>query len=210
MIGIFGGTFDPVHNGHLQVALGLSQTIPFDELRLIPCRQPPHRAAPQANAVDRVAMLQLAIADAPGLVIDERELRREGPSYMVDTLTSLRQELGDEPLVLILGWDAFVGLPTWHRWSQIIELAHLLVVQRPGNSARPCDEVDALLQRAQVETVSALNQASAGSVLLHPLDVFDVSSTAVRALMTAQKDVSGLLPAAVLAYIKEHNLYQCK
>ncbi len=208
MIGIFGGTFDPVHNGHLQVALGLSQTIPFDELRLMPCRQPPHRASPQANAADRVAMLQLAIADAPGLVIDERELRREGPSYMVDTLTSLRQELGDESLVLLLGWDAFVGLPTWHRWSQMIELAHLLVVQRPGNMARPCDKIEALLQRAQVETASALHQSPAGSVLLHPQAVLNVSSTAVRALMAAQKDVSELLPAAVLAYIKEHNLYQ--
>lgn len=210
MIGIFGGTFDPVHNGHLQVALGLSQAMPFDELRLLPCGQPPHRPAPQASSADRVAMLQLAIADTPGLVIDERELHRDGPSYMVDTLASLREASGDEPLVLILGWDAFVGLPTWHRWSQIIELAHLLVVQRPGNSDRPCDEVEALLQRAQVETVSAFSQASAGSVLLHPLEVLDVSSTAVRGLMAAQKDVSELLPAAVLGYIKEHNLYQCK
>jgi len=207
MIGIFGGTFDPVHNGHMQVALGLGRALPFDELRLLPCGLPPHRAVPQASAADRVAMLQLAIVDTQRLVIDERELQQDGPSYMIDTLASLREELGDEPLVLILGWDAFIGLPTWERWREIAALAHLLVVQRPGCEGKPDSEIEALMQRHQVKEMGALMESPAGCILLHPLDVLDVSSTEIRALIAAQKDAGELLPAAVWAYIKEHDLY---
>ncbi len=208
MIGVFGGTFDPVHNGHLRVVQALVRTLPFDELRMLPCGEPAHRAPPQASAEDRVAMLRLAIAGMSSIVIDEREVQRNGPSYMVDTLTSMREELGDTPLVLIIGWDAFVGLPTWHRWPQILELAHLLVVQRPGTTTPPCREVEALLQQCQVDEVSALKTAPAGCILLHPVDALEVSSTNVRESIIAKEDVGDLLPVAVLAYIKEHNLYQ--
>ena len=207
MIGIFGGTFDPVHNGHLRVAQALSEALPFDELRLLPCGEPAHRAPPQASAEDRIAMLQLAIKEMSSLVIDEREVRRQGPSYMVDTLASLHDELGDEPLVLIIGWDAFVGLPTWHRWQQIIELAHLLVVQRPRNTVAPCGEMALLLQQHQTDDVAELNKRIAGCILLQPVDVLDVSSTEVRARLAAKEDVSDALPLAVNAYIKEQQLY---
>jgi len=207
MIGIFGGTFDPVHNGHLRVAQALSEALPLDELRLLPCGEPAHRAPPQASADDRIAMLQLAINGMSSLVIDEREVRRQGPSYMVDTLASLHDELGAEPLVLIIGWDAFVGLPTWHRWQQIIELAHLLVVQRPGNTVAPCGEMALLLQQHQTDDVAELNKRVAGCILLQPVDVLDVSSTEVRARLAAKEDVSDALPLAVNAYIKEQQLY---
>ncbi|VAW85219.1 Nicotinate-nucleotide adenylyltransferase [hydrothermal vent metagenome] len=207
MIGIFGGTFDPVHNGHLRVAEVLSEALLFDQLRLLPCGEPAHRAAPQASADDRIAMLQLATEEHSSLVIDEREVRRKGPSYMVDTLALLREELGHEPLVLIIGWDAFIGLPTWQRWQQIIELAHLLVVQRPGSVTAPCDEMQQLLQQHQTDDVTELKQRSAGCILLQPVDVVDVSSTEVRARLAAKEDVSELLPVAVNAYIKEQHLY---
>ncbi len=209
MIGIFGGTFDPVHNGHLRVVQALVRTLPFDELRLLPCGQPAHRAPPLASAGDRVAMLRLAIAGMSSVVIDECEVQREGPSFMVDTLASMREAQGDVALVLIIGWDAFVALPTWERWQQILELAHLLVVQRPGNVTQPCSEVETLLQQHRVDDVTALQASSAGGILLHPVDALEVSSTEVRASIAIKEDAGNLLPAAVLAYIKEHNLYQC-
>lgn len=207
MIGIFGGTFDPVHNGHLRVAQALTEALPFDELRLLPCGQPAHRAEPRASAEDRIAMLRLAIQGMPSLMIDEREVRRAGPSYMVDTLTSLREEQPDASLVLIIGWDAFLGLATWDRWQQLIELAHLLVVRRPGSDEVPGDKVATMLLHHQVDDVASLKSHPAGAILLQPLDALDVSSTAVRAALTQRQDVSGKLPAAVQAYIKEHNLY---
>ncbi len=207
MIGIFGGTFDPVHNGHLRVAEALSAALPFDELRLLPCGEPAHRTPPQAGADDRIAMLQLAIEGHSSLLIDEREVRRKGPSYMVDTLALLREESGDQSLVLIIGWDAFVGLPTWHCWQQIIELAHLLVVQRPGSVTALCDELQQLLQQHQTDDAVALKQRSAGYVLLQPVDAVDLSSTEVRARLAAKEDVSERLPVAVSAYIKEQHLY---
>jgi len=207
MIGIFGGTFDPVHNGHLRVAQALSEALLFDELRLLPCGEPAHRAPPQASADDRIAMLQLALKGISSLAIDKREVQRQGPSYMVDTLASLREELKDQPLVLIIGWDAFVGLPTWHRWQQIIELAHLVVVQRPGSRVTPCGEMALLLQRHQTDDVAELSKRIAGCILLQPVDVLDVSSTEVRARLAAKEDVSDLLPTAVGAYIKEQQLY---
>ena len=207
MIGIFGGTFDPVHNGHLRVAQALSEALLFDELRLLPCGEPAHRAPPQASADDRIAMLQLALKGISSLAIDKREVQRQGPSYMVDTLASLREELKDQPLVLIIGWDAFVGLPTWHRWQQIIELAHLVVVQRPGSRVTPCGEMALLLQRHQTDDVAELSKRIAGCILLQPVDVLDVSSTEVRARLAAKEDVSDLLPMAVDTYIKEQQLY---
>ncbi len=207
MIGIFGGTFDPVHNGHLRVVEALSKILSFDQLRLLPCGEPVHRAAPQASVDDRIAMLQLAIEGNSLLVVDECEVRRKGPSYMVDTLALQRDEWGSEPLVLIIGWDAFVGLPTWHRWQQIIELAHLLVVQRPGNWTAPCDELAQLLQQHQTDDVAELKRRVAGCVLFQPVDAVDVSSTDVRGRLAAKEDVSELLPVAVSAYIKEQHLY---
>ncbi len=207
MIGIFGGTFDPVHNGHLRVAQALSAALPFDELRLLPCGKPVHRAPPHASAEDRIAMLQLAVAGSPSLLVDEREVSGNGPSYMVDTLASLREETGNASLVLIVGWDAFTGLPTWHRWRQLIELAHLLVVQRPGNMVLPCSDVKALLQQHRVDNVIELKQRAAGCILFQPLELLDLSSTQVRARLAAQEDVSGMLPTAVSTYIKEQHLY---
>ncbi len=207
MIGIYGGTFDPVHNGHLQVVKALTATVEFDELRLLPCGEPAHRAPPAASAKARVAMLQLATAAWPLVSIDEREVQRKGPSYMVDTLASLREEQGDTPLVLIIGWDAFVTVPNWHRWQQLMTLAHLLVVQRPGNRTLPCGEIESLLQQHQVASVAELKQHDVGCILLQPIDLLELSSTQVKAAIAAKQDVSEMLPAAVNVYIKKHNLY---
>ena len=131
-IGIFGGTFDPIHYGHLRTAFELLQALRLGELRFMPAGNPPHREQPMASAEQRVAMVRAATAGQPGFTVDDRETRREGPSYSVDTLAGLRAEHPTRPLCLIVGMDAFLGLPKWHQWQDILKLAHLVVAHRPG------------------------------------------------------------------------------
>lgn len=208
MIGILGGTFDPVHCGHLRLALELYQTLPFDEMRLMPCGLPPHRAPSWASGEQRFEMLRLAIDGEPGLVVDERELRREGPSYMCETLASLRDEFGEHPLCLILGWDAFVDLPTWARWREIPALAHLIVVHRPGVSPEVRAELSGLMRECRVEDVAVLQSQPAGCLLLQSVTQLEISATQIRALIVQQKSARYLLPDAVWRYIQQQNLYQ--
>ena len=130
-IGLFGGTFDPVHIGHLRSALETAELLGLDELRLLPAARPPHRETPQVSAQQRLAMVELAVAGVAPLTVDARELARDKPSYTIDTLESLRAELGSEAqLFLMVGWDAFCGLPTWHRWDELLQHCHMLVLQR--------------------------------------------------------------------------------
>jgi len=132
-IGILGGTFDPIHFGHLRMAQELAESLGLDEVRFIPAARPPHRAQPHGAAEARAEMVRLAISGNPRFVLDTREFERDGPSYMVDTLSCLRAEVGDDtPLCLLLGADAFLGLPTWHRWRELFQLAHVVVAHRPG------------------------------------------------------------------------------
>ncbi len=133
MIGVYGGTFNPVHYGHLRTALEVKELFGLQRLHLIPCRLPAHRGQPEADAEIRMQMLAAAVADTPGFFADRRELERDGPSYMVDTLAALRSELADDtPLLLFIGADAFAGLERWHRWQRLFELAHVVVMTRPG------------------------------------------------------------------------------
>lgn len=213
-IAVFGGTFDPIHYGHLRTAQELLQHLPLAELRFVPARQPPHRGAPAASAEQRAAMVALAIAGQPRLRCERRELKRSGPSYTVDTLESLRGELGpDTPLVLVLGCDALLGLRSWHRRERLLELAHWLVVARPGWSLPALDapgDGDAfparLLRERRVEAAE-LTRRAAGGVLSCALTPRDISSTRIRALLQSSASVEGLLPAAVLAYIQSRGLY---
>ena len=167
MIGILGGTFDPVHFGHLRLAVEMYQDLGLQEVRLVPCRIPPHRNAPQASPEQRLAMLRLAIEHELGLRVDQRELQRDGPSYMVDTLQSLRDELGpDTPLSLILGMDAFDDIDTWHRWEELIQLAHFIVIQRPGVVPHAGKAAGVLLSRYQVERAQMPGGRAGGRILL--------------------------------------------
>jgi nicotinate-nucleotide adenylyltransferase len=208
MIGIYGGTFDPVHFGHLRPALEVQQALGLKEVRFIPAGEPPHRGMPHATPAQRLSMLQAAIDDQPGFVVDEREVRRAGPSYMVDTLTSLRTELGDVPLCLILGYDAFLGLTTWYQWQRLIELAHLVITHRPGwNHDNLSGELQNLVKRHAM-TPALLPENSAGGVTLVEVTQLDISATRIREQICTGQDIRYLLPEVVYRMIHEQNLYR--
>lgn len=209
MIGIFGGTFDPVHFGHLRPALEVFQALDFKELRLIPCGRPPHRSPPHARSMDRLAMLRLAIDGQPGFMVDDRELRREGPSYMAETLESLQQETG-QPLCLLLGMDAFANLPAWHRWQDILSLAHIVVMQRPGMTREHLYQSDLLslvLQQRLVESAQELSAHTAGKVYFQPVTLLDISATVIRQALLRGESVRYLVPKAVYDYLKQRHFY---
>ena len=213
MIGVFGGTFDPIHFGHLRSALEICESLDLKEIRFIPCRIPPHRGEPLADPMQRLAMVRAALAGQPDMVLDDREIKREGPSYMVDTLESLRNELNSEPLCLILGMDAFMGLSTWHRWQDLLNLAHLVVMQRPGKSlhdvnSQQAAEVSTLLKNRQVKDVKSLQTRTAGSIFLHPISQLDISASKIRALVAKGKNPRYLLPDVVLQMIKVQKIYK--
>ena len=205
---VYGGTFDPVHEGHLAIARAAHAA--FDEpVHVMPAADPPHRSPPGASAHDRVAMLELALLGQAGLLLDLRELRRPGPSYSVDTLQALRTEHGAAaPIALLVGADSFLGLPTWHRWQALFELAHFIVAGRPGSLLESAPaELKAAVEGRWVDAPGALRAAPAGRVfaLNQPLHVH--SATAVRRLIGEGKPWHHLLPPAVADYIQAHGLY---
>jgi len=208
MLGIFGGTFDPVHFGHLRPALEVQQALGLNEVRFIPAGQPPHREVPHAIASQRLSMLRAAIEDQPGFVVDEREIRREGPSYMVDTLVSLREEVGQLPLCLILGYDAFLGLPDWHQWTRLIELAHLVITHRPGWNHDDLNNVLQSLVKQHEVAHERLSEQAAGGLLFVPVTQLDVSATTIREQISAGQDIRYLLPDTVYRIIREQKLYR--
>lgn len=207
MIGLLGGSFDPIHFGHLRLALEIQQGLELREVRLIPSSLPPHRTAPHAGAAERLAMVLAAIAGEPGLSVDERELRRDGPSYTVDTLKSLRAEFGDMPLCLILAMDAFLGLDSWSRWREIIGLAHIVVAQRPGWNSSLVAEVAALLTERRADNRAALMGQPAGRILTWPVTQLAISSTQIRDLLCKGQSPRYLLPDAVLEVINTNRIY---
>jgi nicotinate-nucleotide adenylyltransferase len=207
MICILGGTFDPVHFGHLRPALDVQQALGIDRVHLLPCRVPPHREAPQGLPLQRLELLRVAVADEPALDIDERELNRDGPSYMVETLESLREEYAEQPLCLAMGMDAFAGLESWHRWEDIPKLCHLVIMQRPGNEWPQQGPLADMVSRVRVESVNGLFHRSAGLVLGVPVTQMGISSTQIRKLLSAGRSARYLLPDAVLNKIGQENWY---
>ena len=207
MIGIFGGTFDPIHYAHLRTVLEVQQRLGLAELRFVPASIPPHRPQPVASPQQRSLMVRLAIADMPGVTLDVHELDRAGPSYMVDTLAALRDELADTPLVLILGLDAFLGLPAWHQWTRLIELAHIAVMERPGVALPEEGELAQLVRTHRTDDASRLAQQPAGALLFVPVSQLAISASDIRAQLAAGLSPRFLLPDAVLEYIRSEGLY---
>ncbi|MBU3069780.1 nicotinate-nucleotide adenylyltransferase [Aestuariicella sp. G3-2] len=206
-LGLFGGTFDPVHYGHLRMALEFKQRLVLDEMRLLPCHVPPHREAPGRSSEDRAAMVRLAVADCPDLSVDERELKRDEPSYTVETLAELRRELGDHvSLCWCVGMDSLVNLNRWHRWRELLDLAHLVVAARPGWSLPQQGDVAEWYQQHQV-TPETLHSRSAGGVVIVEQSLLDISATSIRELIAAGQSPEFLLPDAVRRYIEDNRLY---
>ncbi|MBL8198399.1 MAG: nicotinate-nucleotide adenylyltransferase [Chromatiales bacterium] len=215
-VGLLGGSFDPVHVGHLRTAWELFTDLKLAEVRFIPSRVPPHRAPAIASGALRLRMLEAAIAGQPGFVVDDRELRREGPSYTVDTLAELRAGQPQRPLVLILGMDAFLGLPTWHRWREIAGLAHIVVVQRPGWPQQfdgPFDgqfdgEIGRFYAEHQLHEPAALAAAPAGGILLRQVTQLEIASSSIRALLASGGDPRYLVPDGVRELMQANHIYQ--
>ena len=187
-IGIFGGTFDPIHCGHLRTAFELWQELRLAEVRLLPAGTPPHRDQLYASAEMRLQMVRAAVADQPYFVVDDREVRRTGPSYSVDTLSELRQENPQRSLCLLLGMDAFLGLPQWHRWRDLLTLGHIVVAHRPGWRAPTAGPLGEVMVDHGTGSIRELHQKLAGCIYVHAGTQLEISSTELRALLVAGRD----------------------
>lgn len=211
-IGIFGGTFDPIHNGHLAMAGELKAALALDEMRLLPCHLPPHRQQPGVSSQLRAEMAEMAVLDCKDLSVDCRELNRHSPSYSIDTLIELREELNNEfgsntSLTLCMGMDSLNSLTSWHRWDELLNYAHIAVVSRPG-----CEYPDAssevglwlLENQGSPDTIAA---QAAGTVSVYQLSLLAISATDIRAQIAQGESPSALLPQRVWQCIKERGLY---
>ena len=206
-LGIMGGAFDPVHIGHLRSAIELQEILQLGELRFIPSANPPHRPAHFADPALRVAMLEAAADELTGCSVDLREVQREGPSWSVLTLEELRAENGARSLCMIVGMDAFLGLASWHRWEELIDLAHLVVACRPGSELPADGPLGDLLAERRADTVADLHAAPAGRVFVHEVTQLEISSSEIRGLLAQGRSVEYLVPAGVAAIIESAGCY---
>ncbi len=206
-IGILGGTFDPIHFGHLRTALEIYQQFDLQEIRLIPCQIPVLKKPTDASAEHRLAMLKLAIDQQPGLVVDDRELQRSGPSYTIDTLLSLRAELGDTPLWLILGSDTLATLDQWQRWQELIEHAHLFIEMRPDYVLPKDGTIAKFLWQHKTDDLELLHNAPAGKIYMTHLAQLAIAATTIREQLAKGLNPRYLLPDSVLNYIIQNKLY---
>lgn len=207
LVCVFGGTFDPIHYGHLRPVAQVAERVGCTSVHFVPAARPPHREPPLASAEHRLAMLRLALAGLPTFIADDRELRRDGPSYTFDTLQTFRFELGAEhPLGLIVGLDAFLGMTSWHRWRRIPDQAHLIVMQRPGWLVASAGDV--WWRESECDSAAELAERPAGNVYFVPVDPVEISATSIRAHLRDGEDIRRETPPAVAQYIQQHGLYQ--
>lgn len=206
-LAIFGGTFDPVHYGHLRCAEDARQKLNLKKLVLFPSGKPPHRPEPQATTAQRLEMLGLACLEFPQLLIDARETRRDGPSYMVDTLQELRCESPQRPLLLLIGQDAANHLDTWFHWEQLFILAHIVILTRPDSISQYSKSLARQIQQRLGFARQNLLSTQAGGVLPLQVTSIDVSATNIKKTICDGRSLKGMLPAGVICYINENNLY---
>lgn len=216
LIGILGGTFNPIHYGHLRMAQEIAEALKLNEVRFIPSANPPHKALPTVSADSRAEMVQLAIADNPLFKLDTRELNRSGASYTIDTLVSLRSEINPEQnsktaFCLIMGTDAFVKFNTWHRWQEILSYCHIILVQRSVESSEQqplADELAQLLQNLYTENVSDLSSQEAGFIHMQNITSLSISSTMIRSAFRLKRIPRYLTPPSIIEYIEENQFYK--
>ncbi|MDE2249871.1 MAG: nicotinate-nucleotide adenylyltransferase [Gammaproteobacteria bacterium] len=206
-IGLFGGTFDPIHYGHLRTAFELWQLLGLEQVRFLPTGNPPHRESSLAPAQLRLQMVRAAIAGQPSFVADDREMRRSGMSYTVDTLLDLRREYPDRSLCLLLGMDAFLGVPHWHRWREIFDLAHVVVAHRPGWKAPITGPLGEVMVDRGTGSIRELHARTAGRIFVHAVTQLEIASTDLRALIQSNRDLRYLVPEAVRDLIVSSGCY---
>ncbi len=206
-IGIFGGTFDPIHYGHLRTALELQQRLSLTEVRFVPCAVPPHRDATMVAGSFRLDMVTAAVADQPTFVVDDREFKRQGPSYSVDTLGSLRSENPSVSLCLLLGMDSFLGLADWYHWKEITQLAHIVVAHRPGWREPEDGVLGELLRERGTAEAASLHDSVCGRVFVTPVTQLEISATELRDSLKAGVDPRFLMPDSVKKIIIESGCY---
>ncbi len=209
-VGIFGGTFDPIHYGHLRTAFEMLQALRFGELRFVPSGDPPHRGETYAPALLRLEMVRAATANEPSFVVDDCEVQRQGPSYTVDTLAAMREEQPDAPMGLILGMDAFLGLTNWRRWSEILDYAHIVVAHRPGWRAPDIGAIGELISEHGTHRIDDLHEQRDNLIYIHAVTQLEISSTEIRDLVGAGRDPRFLMPDVVRDIIVESNCYEEK
>lgn len=207
VMGVFGGTFDPIHFGHLRTAHELYKALRLSEVRFLPCGQPPHRARPTASAEERCKLVGQALEKQDGFVLDRREIVRDGPSYSVDTLESLKKDFPASTLCLIVGMDAFLGLPRWNRWQRIFELAHVVVAHRPGWRVPYRGPLGEILRERRSRDITELHKFDAGRIFVHPVTQLEISSTEIRDLIRSGNDPRFLLPEKVRREIRDSGCY---
>jgi nicotinate-nucleotide adenylyltransferase len=206
-IGLFGGTFDPIHYGHLRTSFELWQALRLAEVRFLPTGNPSHRESPLAPPELRLEMVRAAVAGNSAFVVDDREMRRTGVSYSVDTLLDLRRDFPDRSLCLLLGMDAFLGMPGWHRWREIFDLAHIVVAHRPGWKAPITGPLGEIMVDRGTGSVRDLHAAAAGRIFVHAVTQLEISSTELRQLILSGRDLRYLIPDAVREIIRRTQCY---
>lgn len=207
-IGVLGGTFDPIHNGHLRLAMELAAELRLDHVRLIPNGQPPHRGAPGACAGQRAKWIRIAVANEPRLRLDDRELLRNGPSWTVDTLASLQADLPGHPLCLVMGRDVFAKLPEWHEWQRLFDLAHIVLINRPDVTIELQPRARTELEARGSDDIAALHSRPAGLIYGYAPPPLAISSSRIRELLAAGHSPRYLLPESILTDIMDAGVYQ--
>jgi nicotinate-nucleotide adenylyltransferase len=208
-LAILGGTFDPVHFGHLRSAIAVKELLAVRQVKLVPSFIPPHRGLPHSTASERLSMLRIATHDNSGVVVDDREISRQGISYTVDTLTSFRQEIGENvSLYFILGIDSFCTLNEWVRWQELTGIAHLIVLARPGFLAQIPAEIRTWENNKLVGNVDCMRSKPAGGICYVELVQVDISATEIREMIGSGIRPTGKMPECVIDYAFEHKLYR--
>jgi nicotinate-nucleotide adenylyltransferase len=207
-LGILGGTFDPIHLGHLRTALELLDLLALDEVKFVPCREPPHRDAQPARGELRLELVRAAIQDEPRFSVDTREFRRSGPSYTVDTLASFRDEYPSRSLCLLLGMDAFLGLPQWQRWTELLAFAHIAVAHRPGWILPADGPLGEVLAAHRVLTSEALHAVPRGNIYITPVTQLEISATELRQALAQGSDPKYLVPDSVRKILLRSGYYR--
>lgn len=210
MIAVFGGTFNPVHLGHINMAKQCVDAFKLTSLYFMPCAQPTHKTAPDISSEHRIGMLKAAISPFPCFKLDLRELNRTGPSYSLLSLQELRGEHPTTPILFLIGMDSFNTLDKWYEWQAITQLCHIVVYQRPGQSCKVSGALESYMHQANVDSIDTLTNFIAGKLYFLPGEVLDAASSVIRNQLKVNVKNNELLPSTVSQYIKQHRLYQTK